>query len=181
MKSPRRGRARHAPPYSNGVVRQTSDRLRRDSTTARRPAATPTHPFSDEDRAQGHDRFRGLEDGERRAVTDWVGEHLTDVRQSVFGPRILYWTLSVGFLVGLGADVGGYLIKSTTTTEPLALVGDLLYTLGWALWTGVVVAVFLEIIPDAKRGQYKRALDAYEATLREEAAARSDEASPDWS
>lgn len=137
------------------------------------------HPFSERDRAQGRDLFRGLEDVERRAVTDWIGEHLTEVRQSVFGQRILYWTLSVVFLVGLGADVGGYLIKSSTTTEPLALVGDLLYTLGWALWTGVVMAVLLQIIPEAKRGQYKRALDAYEATLREEATARSDEASPD--
>jgi hypothetical protein len=29
------------------------------------------------------------------------------------------------------------------------------------------VVVFLQIIPEAKRRQYKRALDAYEATLRE--------------
>ena len=63
--------------------------------------------------------------------------------------------------------------------ETLGLVGDLLYTFGWALWTGVVVVVFLQIIPEAKRRQYKRALDAYEAALRNEAGARSDDASPD--
>jgi hypothetical protein len=81
--------------------------------------------------------------------------------------------------VGLAAYVGGYLIKSSTTTEPLGLVGDLIYTLGYALWTGVVVVVFLQIFPEAKRRQFKWALDAYEATLREEAGARSEEASPD--
>jgi len=83
----------------------------------------------------------------------------------------------MGLAVGLAAYVGGYLIKSSATTEPLGLVGDPLYTFGWALWTGVVVVVFLQIIPEAKRRQSK-ALDAYEAALREEAGARSDEASP---
>ena len=42
-------------------------------------------------------------------------------------------------------------------------MADLLYALGWALWTGVVVVVFVQIYPEAKKRQYKRALDAYEA------------------
>ena len=137
------------------------------------------HTFSDEDRAQGQDPFGGLGELERRAALAWVGENLTLVRRSAFGQRILYWSLGIGFMVGLAAYVGGYLIKSSTTTGSLyGLVGDLLYTLGWALWTGVVVVVFLQIIPEAKRRGYKAWLDAYEATLREEAGARSDEASP---
>jgi hypothetical protein len=78
----------------------------------------------------------------------------------------------IGLAVGLAAYVGGYLIKSSTTTELLGLVGDLIYTFGWALWTGVVVVVFLQIIPEAKRRQYKWALDAYEAALREKAGGR---------
>jgi len=81
--------------------------------------------------------------------------------------------------VGLAAYIGGYVIKSSTTAALLGLVGDLLYTFGWALWTGVVVVVFLQIIPEIKRRQYKAVLDAYEATLREQAGARNDEASPD--
>ena len=114
---------------------------------------------------------------ERRASLEWVGENLTEVRRAAFGQRILYWSLGIGFMVGLAADVGGYLIKSSTTTGSfVGLVGDLLYTFGWALWTGVVVVVFLQIIPEVKRRQYKGALDAYEAALREEAGARSDEA-----
>jgi hypothetical protein len=128
---------------------------------------------------QGQDPFRGLGEVERREMLAWVGENLTLVRGSAFGQRILYWSLGSASVVGLAAYVGGYLMKSSTTTGALGLVGDLLYTLGWALWTGVVVVVFLEIIPEAKRRGYKALLDAYEAALREEAGARSDEASPD--
>ena len=137
------------------------------------------HTFSDEDRAQEHDPFAGLGEEERREVLAWVGENLTEVRRTAIGQRPVYWILGMGLALGLAAYVGGYLIKWSTTTEFLGLVGDLLYTFGWALWTGVVVVVFLQIIPEAKRRQYKEALDAYEAAVREEAGARSDEASPE--
>jgi len=36
------------------------------------------------------------------------------------------------------------------TTEPLLLVADLLYALGWSVWTGVVVVFFVQIWPEAK-------------------------------
>jgi len=137
------------------------------------------HTFSDEDSAQGQDPFADLGEEERRELLAWVGENLPYVRRTAFGQRPVYWILGMGLAVGLAAYVGGYLIKSSATTEPLGLVGDLLYTFGWALWTGVVVVVFLQIIPEAKRRQFKGALDAYEAALREEAGVRSDEASPD--
>jgi hypothetical protein len=65
------------------------------------------------------------------------------------------------------------------TTEPLALLADLLYALGWAMWTGVVVVFFVQIWPEAKRRQLKRWLDAYEAAQREKARAGSDQASGD--
>jgi hypothetical protein len=38
---------------------------------------------------------------------------------------------------------------------------------------GVVVALFVEVIPRAKQRQIKQALDAYEAALREKARSRS--------
>lgn len=60
------------------------------------------------------------------------------------------------------AHVAGYALRKSVTTEPLGLLGDLLYALGYALWTGVVLVVFLQILPEAKRRQYRRALDAYE-------------------
>src|SRR5258708_21208224 len=99
----------------------------------------------------------------------WMQEHLTQLRQSVSGQRIVLQSLGIGFVLGLAAHVGGYALKASATTEPFKLVADLLYALGWALWTGVVVALFVEIIPRAKQRQIKRALDAYEAALREKA------------
>ena len=136
------------------------------------------HTLSEDERAREQALF-GLGEEERREVLAWVGENLPYVRRTAVGQRPVYWILGMGLAVGLATYVGGYLIKSSTTTEPLGLVGDLLYTFGWALWTGVVVVVFLQIIPEAKRRQFKWALDAYEAALREEAEAGSDEASAD--
>jgi len=109
----------------------------------------------------------------------WIGENLTELRRSVYEQRTRYWTLWIGFVVGLAAHVGGYLLRSSATTVPFGLLGDLLYTLGWALWTGVVVVVFVQIFPEAKQRQLMRALDAYEAALRDKARAGSDQASGD--
>jgi predicted lysophospholipase L1 biosynthesis ABC-type transport system permease subunit len=97
----------------------------------------------------------------------WIREHLTQLRQYVAGQRIMLQSLGIGFVLGLAAYVGGYALKASATTEPFKLVGDLLYTLGWALWTGVVVALMVEIIPKAKQRQITKALDAYEAALHE--------------
>lgn len=70
-------------------------------------------------------------------------------------------------MLGLAAHVGGYLLRAVVTTEPLLLVADLLYALGWSLWTGVVVAALVQIFPEAKRRQLKRALQAYDAAVRD--------------
>jgi hypothetical protein len=107
-------------------------------------------------------------------VLAWFGEHLTELRRDASGQRILYQSLAFGFVIGLAAHVGGYLLRRSATTEPLGLAGDLFYTLGWALWTGAVVVVFVQIVPEAKRRQIKGALDAYEAALRDRARAKED-------
>jgi hypothetical protein len=112
-------------------------------------------------------------------ILAWADEHLPQLRQSVSERRFLRRTLLIGFLVGLAAHVSGFLLKSSVTTEPLLLVGDLLYTLGWALWTGVVVVVFFQIVPEAKTRQIKRSVDALEAALRDQARAGSDQAPGD--
>jgi hypothetical protein len=88
----------------------------------------------------------------------------------------MYWILGIGFLVGLADHVGGFLLKTWVSTEPLLVIGDLIYTLGWALWTGAVVVVFVQIWPETKRRQYKQALDAYEAALGRQARAGSGQA-----
>jgi hypothetical protein len=61
----------------------------------------------------------------------------------------------------------------------LVLAADLVYALGYALWTGVVVVLFVQVIPEAKRRQFKQALDAYEAAQRDQARAAGDQASGD--
>jgi hypothetical protein len=130
------------------------------------------HPFTDEARALG------IDVDDPRALA-WMGEHLPEWRQQASGQRPLYWILGIGFVVGLAVHVGGYLLRSSVTTEPLELVADLLYSLGFALWTGVVLVFFVQIWPEAKRRQLKRSLDAYEAVLREKARAGGGQASGD--
>jgi len=120
-------------------------------------------PSADE-RAQGQDVL-GLGELERDALLAWVGENLTLARRSASGQRPMYWILGIGFVLGLAAHAGGFLLKTWVTTEPLSLVADLLYALGWALWTGVVVVMFVEIWPEIKKRQYKGALEAYEAAV----------------
>ncbi|HUB42441.1 MAG TPA: hypothetical protein VMA72_26610 [Streptosporangiaceae bacterium] len=109
-------------------------------------------------------------------ILAWAGEHLPELRRSVSEKRTLRWSLGTGFVVGLVAHVTGFLLKSSATTEPLELIADLLYTLGWALWTGVVVVVFFQLVPEAKARQIKRAADAFEAVLRDQAPSGNDQA-----
>jgi hypothetical protein len=123
-------------------------------------------PFTDKARALGID----LDDPDTLA---WMAEHLPTWRQQASGQRPLYWILGTGFVVGLAAQAGGFLLKTSVTTEPLSLMADRLYALGWALWTGVIVVIFIQIWPDAKKRQYKQALDAYEAAVGDQARARS--------
>ncbi len=113
--------------------------------------------------------------GEREMLA-WVGENLTLVRRTASGQRPVYWILGIAAVVGLAAHAGGFLLKTSATTEPLLLVADLIYTLGWALWTGAVVAMFVQIWPEAKKCQYKQALDAYEAAAGRQARAGSGQA-----
>ena len=113
------------------------------------------------------------------AILAWAGEHLPQLRRSVSEQRTLHRSLWIGFVVGLAAHVSGYLLKVSVTTKPLGLLADLLYTLGWALWTGVVVVVFFQVVPEVKTRQIKRAADALEAALRDQARAASGQTAGD--
>jgi hypothetical protein len=130
------------------------------------------HPFTDKARALG------IDVDDPRALA-WMEEHLPEFRQQASGQRPLYWILGIGFVVGMAAHVGGFLLRSSATTEPVELVADLLYSLGFALWTGIVVGLFIQIWPEAKRRQLKQWLDAYEAARREKARAGGDQVSGD--
>lgn len=118
----------------------------------------------------------GLGERERDYLLAWVGENLTLVRRSASGQRPMYWVLGTVFVVGLAAHVGGFLLKTSVTTEPLLLVGDLIYTFGWALWTGAVVVVFVQVWPEVKRRQFQQALKAYEAAVGDPARTGSSQA-----
>ena len=113
------------------------------------------HPISDEELA-------------------WVSAHLSDLRQSVTERRFRNHMLWIGLVIGLVAHVTGFLLKASVTGEPVGVLADLLYALGWALWTGVVIVALVEIIPAAKERQISRALDVYEAALRSRAPAKDD-------
>jgi hypothetical protein len=139
------------------------------------PGASGAPRPSTDGRAQGQD-VPGFSERERDYLLEWVGENLTLVRRSASGQRPMYWVLGIGFVIGLAAHVGGFLLKTSATTEPLSLVADLIYALGWALWTGVVLVMFVQIWPEAKKRQYKQALDAYEAARGGQARARSGQA-----
>ena len=96
---------------------------------------------------------------------EWMGAHLDELRTQIL------WT---GLVVGLVVHIGAYLLRSTGPAEPLGLVADLLYSLGFALWTGTVVVALVEIIPQAKERQVLAAIDAYEAAVHGSAGARDD-------
>ena len=72
---------------------------------------------------------------------DWMGEHMTELRRTVAEHRIRSQVLWIGLVLGLLAQAAGYLLRppAAATAAPLGLLADLLYTLGLALWTGVVV------------------------------------------
>ena len=92
---------------------------------------------------------------------NWLGSGIT--RQSYGRPSR---SLGIGFVLGLCAHIGGYMLRSAATMEPLEMLADLLYALGLALWTGVVVAMFVHVFPETKQRQITGALNSYEAALR---------------
>ena len=109
----------------------------------------------------------------------WLGEHRTELRRSVTEQGFLRWSLVTAFVVGLAAHAGGYALRAAAPPGPLGLAADLLYALGVALWTGVVVALFVQLLPEWKRRQIGRYLNSYEAALREKARAGSARAAGD--
>ena len=108
-------------------------------------------------------------------VAAWTEEHLPELKQQyVSGQRLLYQSLVMGFVVGLAAHVGGYVLLLSAEGGLLGLLADLLHALGWSLWTGAVVAVFLQVFPEVKRQQIKQAVDAYETLRRKKVRAAGD-------
>ncbi len=100
-------------------------------------------------------------------TVEWMDKHLLELKQTASGQRIVYTSLIISFVVGLVAHTGGYALLLSAPGGLLGLLADLLHALGWSLWTGVVVVVFIEIFPAVKRRQIQQVVDAYESLMRE--------------
>ena len=105
----------------------------------------------------------------------YLDEHAWQLRAATSEGGYVAWSLATGFVLGLGAHVVGYFLQTSATSEPFGLLSDLLYALGLALWTGVVVALFIEVLPAAKRRQVRRYVDAFEAAKVKQAGRRPDD------
>ena len=95
-----------------------------------------------------------------------MGENLEILRAYSAGDRILRSYLAIALVLGLVSHIVGYLLKLAAPDEPWRLLGDLVYALGFALWTGTVVVFFVQVFPESKRRQLERAVAAVEARKR---------------
>jgi len=96
----------------------------------------------------------------------YLRQHRADMESWLNEGRFQHWILGLAFVLGLIAHGLGYVLRSSASGEPIAFVADLVYSLGLALWTGTIVAFFIQVFPEAKRRQIKRYLDAFDATAR---------------
>ena len=69
-------------------------------------------------------------------------------------------------ILGLIAHVAGYVLAVSGSGEPRGLVADLLSNLGMALWTGAVLVVFVQVLPDYQRRTAQRLIEQSEALSR---------------
>jgi len=95
-----------------------------------------------------------------------IGDYLPEMRRSLSDQRILRTYLAIAFVAGLLVHIVAYLLRPVAEGGILGLIDDLLYALGFALWTGVVVSYFVQVLPEAKRRQIIRGLRAYEEAQR---------------
>ena len=112
------------------------------------------------------DPMRAISSAERA----YVDEHIDELRPWLAEGRFLRLSLGIALGLGLVAHVIGYVLRIGTPGEPIGLIADLLYAFGLALWTGVVVAFFVQVFPETKRRQVQQYLVAYEAGRRRQEA-----------
>lgn len=95
-----------------------------------------------------------------------ISENEVFIRPYLTGNQFLYEFLVIAVVFGLIAHVVGYWLRFSLTGEPFQLVAELIQSMGGALWTGVVVIGFVQVFPEAKRRQLKRAMAIIEARKR---------------
>lgn len=106
-----------------------------------------------------------------KAITEaelaWAAADLPLLRRWVTGTRFLYQAIAIAFVSGLVVHIGGYVLARSGLDEPAGLIADLLTNLGIALWTGGVLVVFVQVMPEAKRRAAVRLLEKYQAAQRD--------------
>ena len=104
----------------------------------------------------------------------WVASHLPEVRRRLASNEILYWWIGGALVLGLVANVLGFLWSSVAGDTVQALIADLLRNLGTALWTGVVLVLFVQVLPEIHRRYAIRELHRYEREIEEQHLATPD-------
>jgi hypothetical protein len=96
-----------------------------------------------------------------------IAENSAFIKPYLSGNRFLYEFLVIAFVLGLIVHVIGYWLRQSATGEPFRLIAELVSLMGGALWTGVVVIGFVQVFPEAKLRQLKRAMTEIEARKRQ--------------
>ncbi len=96
----------------------------------------------------------------------WAAQHLPQIRGWISGRRFLHDAMLTAVILGLIAHVAGYVLAVSGSGEPRGLVADLLSNLGMALWTGAVLVVFVQVLPDYQRRTAQRLIEQSEALSR---------------
>ena len=96
----------------------------------------------------------------------WAAQHLPQIRGWISGRRFLHDAMLTAVILGLIAHVAGYVLAVSGSGEPRGLVADLLSNLGVALWTGAVLVVFVQVLPDYQRRTAQRLIEQSEALSR---------------
>lgn len=82
---------------------------------------------------------------------DWVAANLDDMQAWARGDRIWSWTLVGTAIAGLAVHVLGFALASEALALPggwpSELIADLLANLGIALWTSVIIVLFVDALP----------------------------------
>lgn len=99
---------------------------------------------------------------------EWAAANMPRMRRWVSGPFFVREALIYAFVFGLLAHVGGYLLTTIAHGEPLRLIADLLATMGTTIWTGAVLYIFVDVLPQTRRRWAERRLAAYESLLKDQ-------------
>ena len=98
----------------------------------------------------------------------WAAAHLPELHRGITRQRFVRDAMVIALVIGLAAHIGGYLLMSAASGEPLRLLADLLASLGTALWTGVVLYAFVNVLPAARQRAAAQWLETYEAQIRQQ-------------